>query len=165
MWDFAKWACPHSPREQSRAGCQALQVTRSSPWPGVKIPQSRQIDCVPTTYIYEEQPPFLHFGNRWQPLKTTFKRYLLNTQRNLETPVSESYREVWRCRSRHWIVFHYSAKTTKKICVPLYIIYLVAFLFKCLVEVVLTFLILLLLLILYIYIINYHFCKYLFPLI
>ena len=37
----------------------------------------------------------------------------------------------------------------KKICVPLYIIYLVAFLFKCLFEVVLTFLILLLLLMFY----------------
>ena len=51
MWDFAKWASPHSSKGQSRAGCQALQVTRSSPWPGVKIPQSGQIDCVPTKYI------------------------------------------------------------------------------------------------------------------
>ena len=41
MWDFAKWACPHSPRGQSHAGCQALQVTRSSPWPRVKIPPKR----------------------------------------------------------------------------------------------------------------------------
>ena len=28
--------------------CQALQATRSSPWPEVKIPQSGQIDCVTT---------------------------------------------------------------------------------------------------------------------
>ena len=56
-------------------------------------------------------------------------------------------------------------KQQQKICVPLYIIYLVAFLFKCLVEVVLTFLMLLLLLMFFFLIINYNFCKYLFPLI
>ena len=44
-------------------------------------------------YINQEQPPFLHFGNRWQPLKTRFKRYLLNTQSDfpLRPPLSQQH--------------------------------------------------------------------------